>query len=273
VSLAKPWLDAAIATPSEAPIFPDANGNFLFVRISEERLVTLLNGLPRCKEATLHGLRLGCDTELKLAKVSDEIRDFMGWWARVLRRMGEHYEALELERIVEADLVYGLMMADQPLPGVVTAVGEYVPPAEAAAAAAAVQEDAAAASSSVRSTAKIMWAPPDDAVDPRLPEADDAAVGSSAQATSATKRRRVVRCSRCREAGADEDVYTGHTRRTPTCPTSVQALLDINPSAPGEDDSESEEDQEVQVLPNIVNNPLRPGTSLIASLFAGGALT
>ena len=66
-----------------------------------QSLRTVLRGLPAATTATLHGLRVGADSEARLNGVSDHARDFMGWWKRQARRMSEHYEAMDVVELLD----------------------------------------------------------------------------------------------------------------------------------------------------------------------------
>lgn len=188
---------------STAPFFADQHGRFLSYAYLSRVLRMLLAGLPLSEEATLHGLRVGCDAELREAGVEDEVRDWMGWWKRTLRRMSEHYEALSVTRLLAAGAKYGLLYAESLAPGLMAAAGQY---------------DAAS---------PAPWHPPRDAVDPRATArlAHGSADAASGPPTVTSPSPRGRHCSRCHQRG--------HYRST--CPAPLPPLSNNI----GEDDSES----------------------------------
>lgn len=123
--LAAPWvLDIidnfvpAAHDPSDtALLFPGRDGAPLSFPYLTRVLRALLRGLPGSTDATLHGLRLGIDAELRALGVADELRDALGWWRRLVRRMASHYEALDAARLAAAAALYGTLLAATLAPG------------------------------------------------------------------------------------------------------------------------------------------------------------
>ena len=117
---------AAAGSPDDArPLFQDARGAPLSYVYLTRVLRMLLFGLPRAESATLHGLRVGCDSELKALGVPDAVRDMMGWWKLVLRRMSTHYEAMALSAFYDASLLYGSQLHQSLAPGVMATIGVF----------------------------------------------------------------------------------------------------------------------------------------------------
>lgn len=94
-------------------------------RYLTETLRSILQGLPAAATATLHGLRVGADSEARLNGVSDEARDFMGWWKRQARRMSEHYEAVDVDELKRAAAAYGTLVVQGFAPGLARVVGAF----------------------------------------------------------------------------------------------------------------------------------------------------
>lgn len=85
----------------------------------------LLAGLPNAETATLHGLRVGHDSEARLAGVPDDVRDCMGWWKRRQRRMSEHYEAIDIAELLAAGRRYGELVVSSVAPGLARVSGSW----------------------------------------------------------------------------------------------------------------------------------------------------
>ena len=127
-----PWVRALLdpLVPSErtddtTPLFTDDQGRAVSYAYLARVLRMLLAGLPGAASATLHGIRVGCDSELKALGVPDIIRDMMGWWKLACRRMSQHYEALQLAEYYAASNKYGSSVHTSLAPGVMATVGEF----------------------------------------------------------------------------------------------------------------------------------------------------
>ena len=123
VELVRPFVSSA--GPSEF-LFRDAVGRPLSYSYLTSVLRLLLDGVPGAPtSATLHGLRVGCDSEMRALGVSDEVRDLMGWWAQALRRMSRHYESVDVASLLAASARYGSLLARSLAPGHMTQHGTY----------------------------------------------------------------------------------------------------------------------------------------------------
>ena len=126
-----PWVLAYVSRfvsnrPGDSsPLLRDRDGAPLSYVYLTRVLRMLLHGLPLAAEATLHGLRVGCDSELKALGVADVIRDMMGWWKLALRRMSTHYEATLLSDFYAASNLYGSEVHHSLAPGIMATVGTY----------------------------------------------------------------------------------------------------------------------------------------------------
>ena len=130
--IAAPWVLDVIhhfipTTPTSdtAYVFSDDNGQPLSYNYIARVLRLLLSGLPDAASATPHGLRLGIDAELRHLGVPDIIRDLMGWWKRVLRRMGELYEAEDAARVILGNSLYGTTIAESLAPGLMASSADF----------------------------------------------------------------------------------------------------------------------------------------------------
>ena len=134
--VAAPWVLAVVGPfiptvhdPSDVrPLFPDPTSpgaRPMSYGYLSSVLSALLSGLPGADQATLHGLRLGCDAELRALGVADEIRDALGWWRRLVRRMSEHYEALDAARLAAAVSLYGTLLAQALAPGLMATSAHF----------------------------------------------------------------------------------------------------------------------------------------------------
>lgn len=228
LDLLEPRLATAIKSPStDEPLFPDDSGAFPSYTYLVKVLRLLLRGLPGAEEATLHGLRLANDIEMKMRGVEEEVRDFFGWWKRVIRRMGEHYEAIMMARLVAASEGYGSLAANTLLPGVVTTSGEYVSMARHASEASAVGGAPVLASSS----AALQWA---------FGESADGALGAALPRGPQAPRQ--ITCTRCTDAG-NHNLAIGHNRASKACPTAVAEAASAS-NVPDDDASESGSDSD-----------------------------
>lgn len=226
LELLGPLLAAAVGGSASEPLFPDEAGNFPSYNYLVKVLRLLLEGLPGARTATLHGLRLGNDIEMKLRGVEEEVRDWFGWWKRIIRRMGEHYEAIVMAKLAAASEGYGSLCADALLPGVVTTVGEYVSLAQAANTAAAVGGGVSRASGAM----SMQWA-----TQAEQPLASALPRGQPAP-------RQTVTCTRCTEKGYGA-AAEGHIRSNKNCPSALAEAREVA-NQPGDDASESGSDSE-----------------------------
>ena len=194
-------LSFILDAPSDtSPLFRDSLGNPLSYAYLTRVLRMLLFGLPGAASATLHGLRVGCDSELKALGVPDVIRDLMGWWRLALRRMSQHYEAQQLESFYRASRLYGSQCHQSLAPGVMASIGYFgsterevmfSEPVSLFASARPpawmdpVRDPVVAAARAVMAAAVVDAAPPASALPPASSgpaAADDGAVGSSLRA-------------------------------------------------------------------------------------------
>ena len=262
--VAAPWALGAITgfvpdvhDPTDtSPLFPDPTGGFLSYGYLARVLRALLRGLDGADRATLHGLRLGIDAELRAHGVADEIRDSLGWWKRTVRRMAEHYEALDAGRLVAAGALYGSMKATQLAPGLMTSSAALRSPG----ATAIFGQRPAALRSATTSVGTARGLPPAPPTPPTPAgtadgqgDADPCRPRQGAEAPPASKARKPIRCSACVAAGRDGG---GHNRRNPLCPSRVVAPTTAPPplgqptatsagsNVPGDDASESDSDDE-----------------------------
>ena len=127
-----PWVRALLdplvgadRPDDKSPFFRDPRGQPLSYAYLTSVLRKLLLGLPRGESASLHGIRVGCDSEMKACGVPDAVRDMMGWWKLALRRMSTHYEALELSAFYAASNHYGTLLAHSLAPGIMATVGTF----------------------------------------------------------------------------------------------------------------------------------------------------
>ena len=128
-----PYVSSRAAAAPDAPMFADAAGRQLSYNYIAQVLRMLLSGLPTGSTATVHGLRVGADSELKTLGVEDHVRDWMGWWARAVRRMCELYESIDLAAVLRASGLYGSSTMSSVAPGLATSdpslvSGAFLPP-------------------------------------------------------------------------------------------------------------------------------------------------
>ena len=250
--VAAPWVLAVMGPfvpethdPADTrPLFPDPRSpgrEAMSYAYLSGVLVALLKGLPDADKATLHGLRLGCDAELRAHGVADEIRDALGWWKRLVRRMSEHYEALDAARLVAAVALYGTLLAQSLAPGLMATSALFRGVPLSAAAGSWFRESA-----SRTSTAPVI--PP--LATAAVAEATASYRHTAAATTTARGGRTVAagvvrRCHGCGE--------TGHNVRT--CPG-----LRLRPEArlfsePGDDLSESDSEDDDHTNKSAARRP------------------
>lgn len=242
-----PFIPATHDPTDVRPLFPDPTtpgGAAMSYEYLSAVLTALLKGLPRAEDATLHGLRLGCDAELRAHGVADELRDALGWWKRLIRRMSEHYEALDAARLAAAVALYGTLLAQALAPGLMATSAHFRGPH--------APVDSlpwfSGAASRASTTSRWELSAPVQASPAGAGSADDSGVaspggsGGGSAATAASHGRRPTKKGderRCHGCG-----QFGHNRNSRMCP-ALRARPEARlVSEPGDDGSESDSDDD-----------------------------
>lgn len=238
-----PWLARARTCDAGDPLFPTHDGGFPSYNYLVRVLRLLIDGLPDADNATLHGLRVGNDTEQALRNVSPEIRDWQGWWKRVARRMGELYEAVAFEDVKDAADGYGTILADRLMPGLVRSAGPVVGPmgapgGTAAAAAASVRGAVAAATTTGSGRVDPAWV----GWTPAIHLAGE--VAHLEVCTVCRRRGRRMARTKCSACGE-----TGHRKGMKACPMRPAGA--VLRSVPGDDGSESSGSDDASEQPAV----------------------
>lgn len=267
MELLGPLVAARADASSTDPLFCDGIGQTLSYGYLTHVLRLLLAGLPDATVATLHGLRVGCDAELRSLGVPDDVRDWMGWWRRVLRRVCELYEAISVESLLAAARLYGSLVAASLAPGLMSSTGEMVSdplpipsqPPDPVSAGHLMSTASRAGSSRLRRDASVVAA------------TAAASLGSSGEALveAALRCLPVLRGVRTRHCGLCG--MLGHDRRT--CKSVAAAVNGATDDGSESDDSETEfAALQVPCVPRGGPDPLPvagargPGASLAAAL-------
>jgi len=199
-------------------LFADPEGHPLSYSYLSRVLRMLLAGLPDAQSATLHGLRLGIDAELRHLGVPDVLRDLMGWWRRLIRRMGEHYESEDAAKVVLGNSLWGSSLSESLAPGIMASSGDFrgEPP--------------------MHPLARLMPSPP--------PATATSASATDGCQTAPTKsplpraRRPTVTTRTCGACGR-----TGHIASNRLCPEYGKPRPSAIVSIPGDDGSESDDSE------------------------------